>query len=219
MRSRPKGFERLDAREFWAASFTKQRRDRRRAAQAAAPGLIGRKKKSRGWACRWTSCACRSACSRNARAHGEARAEDGERRRTHWRGPLRAGADIHRTQGMLAAIEREESRSTEEKNLAVQEIHSWQRNAPRILIASRNSDPISRTASATKAKHRRWRRISKASCETEATLASCASNAELERDAATWRERVTALGPSAVAVGAVRGEARRIRTRTQPAQR
>ena len=96
---------------------------------------------------------------------------------------------------MLAAIEREESRSAEEKNLAVKEIHELE--AERAAHVARvgsmreelegarsNETTTASNVVALEAEH----------TEREGVLAlSRSSLSEIEREAATWRERVTAL--------------------------
>ena len=108
----------------------------------------------------------------------------------------RIGADLSalaltytELKGMLAAIEREESRSTEEKNLAVQEIHE--------LEAERTAHLDRVTALRTELEE--WRRkeseasalaqsLEAGHAQHETRLASLREQlAEMERDAATWR--------------------------------
>ncbi|MFH0939487.1 MAG: chromosome segregation protein SMC [Planctomycetota bacterium] len=95
----------------------------------------------------------------------------------------------------LAAIEREESRSAEEKNLAVQEIHELEAERQAHLervIAMRAELEISRHVE-------RDTTVIVQTHETELAQRETALNAtreqlaELERDAATWRERMKAL--------------------------
>jgi chromosome segregation protein len=123
--------------------------------------------------------------------------------------------------GMLAAIEREESRSTEEKNLAVQEIHELE--AERTAHLNRvtelraqledcrhKENEASAMAQSLEANH----------AQHEKTLHSLREQlAELERDAATWRERVMSLSREAQSLSAQcaekRDETERERARAQ----
>ena len=123
--------------------------------------------------------------------------------------------------GMLAAIEREESRSTEEKNLAVQEIHELEAERTahlnrvtdlRVQLEDcrRTENDASAMAQNLEANHAQHEKVLHALRE---------QLAELERDAATWRERVTSLSREAQSLSAQcaekRDEAERERSRAQ----
>ena len=123
--------------------------------------------------------------------------------------------------GMLAAIEREESRSTEEKNLAVQEIHELEAeraaHLDRVTALRSELDECRRNEAdaATLAQQ-----LEAGHAGHEAQLAKLRGQlAELERDAATWRERFTSLAREAQSLSAQcaekRDEAERERSRAQ----
>ncbi len=123
--------------------------------------------------------------------------------------------------GMLAAIEREESRSTEEKNLAVQEIHELE--AERTAHLNRVTELRTQL---DECKHRESESAALAQnleanhAKHEVVLSQLREElAELERDAATWRERVNALTREAQSLSAQwaekRDEAERERSRAQ----
>ncbi len=96
---------------------------------------------------------------------------------------------------MLSAIEREESRSAEEKNLAVKEIHELEaeRAAHVVRVAGMREElEIARHTEFTTGGA--VQSLETEHAEREAVLGSArASLSEMEREAATWRERVTAL--------------------------
>ncbi len=96
---------------------------------------------------------------------------------------------------MVAAIEREESRSSEEKSLAVKEIHELEaeRSAHVARVNSMREElETARTTESTTAAS--VLTVEAEHSEREGVLmVSRASLAEMEREAATWRERVTAL--------------------------
>jgi len=96
---------------------------------------------------------------------------------------------------MLAAIEREESRSAEEKDLAVREIHELEAertaHVERVL-EMRGQLEICKTAEAESSAVMQGHEASLA--EREATLTSMRQQlADIERECATWRERFNAL--------------------------
>jgi chromosome segregation protein len=96
---------------------------------------------------------------------------------------------------MHAAIEREESRSTEEKNLAVKEIHELEaeRSAHIARVASlREELELSKIAESSSAGAVQILETEHSDRE-EIVAAARTSLAETEREAATWKERVTAL--------------------------
>jgi chromosome segregation protein len=140
----------------------------------------------------------------------------------------RIGADLSalslshtELKGMLSAIEREESRSTEEKNLAVQEIHE--------LEAERSAhiERVDELRAELDIGKRKETEATEAVTNFEADLARRETAlstlreqlAELERDCATWRERVTALAREAQSLSAQcaerRDESERERSRAQ----
>ena len=129
----------------------------------------------------------------------------------------RLGADVSalslthtELKGMLAAIEREESRSNEEKNLAVQEIHELE--AERAAHLNR--------VTTLRGELDEWRRkeaessalaqsLEAGHAQHESTLGALREQlANLERDAATWRERAGALGREAQSLSAQCAEKR-----------
>ncbi|HYF52375.1 MAG TPA: chromosome segregation protein SMC [Planctomycetota bacterium] len=97
--------------------------------------------------------------------------------------------------GMLGAIEREEARSSEEKNLAVQEIHELE--AERAAHLER----VLQMRSDLEAAKKHERELAFVVQTREASLAQRETMlahtreqlADVEREAATWRERATAL--------------------------
>ena len=96
---------------------------------------------------------------------------------------------------MVAAIEREESRSSEEKSLAVKEIHELEAERAAHVARVGGMREELETARSTEA----TTSANVLAFETEhadremALSISRASLSEMEREAATWRERVTAL--------------------------
>ena len=111
---------------------------------------------------------------------------------------------------MLAAIEREESRSAEEKDLAVREIHELEAertaHVERVL-EMRSQLEVCKTAEAESAavvsNHEA------ALAEREAALTAMRQQlADIERECATWRERVSALDREAQSLSAQFAERR-----------
>jgi len=111
---------------------------------------------------------------------------------------------------MLAAIEREESRSAEEKNLAVQEIHELEaeRTAHTERVAQmRGEMDESRRIEAEAQQAVQERELELAA--REQTLSDLKQKlADIERESATWRERVVALEREAASLSSQQAEKR-----------
>jgi chromosome segregation protein len=111
---------------------------------------------------------------------------------------------------MLAAIEREESRSTEEKNLAVQEIHELE--AEKTAHTERVAAMRTEMDGARQAEAEAQQCVSDRELELaarEQTLAELKQKlADIERDSATWRERFVALEREAQSLSSQQSEKR-----------
>jgi len=111
---------------------------------------------------------------------------------------------------MLAAIEREESRSAEEKDLAVREIHELE--AERAAHIARVQDMRGELDACKRAESDATAAVQKHETELARQDAALAGSrqqlADLERGCATWRERVTALEREAQALSAQFAERR-----------
>lgn len=96
---------------------------------------------------------------------------------------------------MLASIEREESRSAEEKNLAVKEIHELEaeraRHTERVAKLRQELEAAKITEESTQ---KEVQQLDAEHAARESALAALRAKLhEMERESATWRERVTAL--------------------------
>ena len=174
-------------------------------------GLIGRKNEIARLAQQMDELRLQIQALAERNAFLEKRAQKLGREQERLNSDLTALAHSHtEMKSMLTAIEREESRSSEEKNLASQEIHELEaeRGAHVVRVIQMRAD-LESSKRAESESSEAVQRNEKELAEAEAALALNREKlADMERDCATWRERFTSLEREAQSLSAQQSERR-----------